>query len=1279
MHDSDPLRTDTDSDGMPDGWEVDHGLNPAVKDDTGDADSDELLNFDEYDRGTDPQNPDSDSDGLWDGQEVTTYFTDPADADTDNDGLSDGWEVLYGLDPLDNGTANPANGGAGDPDNDGLTNIREFDNGTDPTDPDTDNDGLTDRWEVDNGLDPNDNGSGDPANGSLGDPDQDGLTNLQEQTRGTNPLNDDTDSDGLPDGWEVANNLNPRDDGSINPNNGGTGDPDNDGLTNVNEYQRHTNPWKSDSDGDQLDDGDEVDIYNTDPNDADTDDDGLSDGWEVLNGLDPNDSGSTVPVNGPEGDPDHDGLDNLSEQDAGTDPYDPDTDDDGLMDGWEVENDLDPLDSGISDLDNGPLGDPDDDDFTNIDEQEAGTDPQDPDSDGDGLPDGWEVGNGLDPLDDGSIDPDSGRKGDPDEDGLTNLEEYGLGTDATDPDSDGDGLEDGAEVNEHGTDPTNQDTDLDDLPDGWEVEYDLDATDDGSIDPDNGPNGDPDGDGLTNEEEFGLGTNPIEADTDEDGLADGAEIETYTTDPSDPDTDGDGLVDGWEVQYGLDPNDNGSTNPRNGAYGDPDNDGITNIVEQENGTSPTDIDSDGDGLPDRWELDNGLDPADDGTADPNNGANGDPDGDGVPNSVELAQGADPQDTDTDHDGLPDGWEIQYGLNPNSSVGANGPLGNPDNDGLTNLTEYNRGTSPIAADTDGDGLSDGAEVNTHGTNPTSADTDQDTLDDGWEVAHSLDPNIATGDHGALGDPDHDGLNNAAELARKTDPRDADTDGDGVMDGPEVEAGTDPLLAYSVATLKVTPTVITVKRAGGQTAFRVENTGEGNVPWTAAVTAGSSFLSVTSGQTGVNTGNVVVTFTANPGLSDRDGTVRITAAGAANSPVDIIVTQEACGVPDAPTGVQASDGTFAEKVRITWQPVAGADEYRVYWSTSSQANSAAPLSGWLAATSYDDFSAELPASGMQCVSKNGVYCYWVVARSACGESGLSGSDQGYRGTGKSLSVYEKVLPGEFVEPDSALYLRLRSDEDIDPASVWGEVTCSQFATDEVEWQWVSEDTANDGWVLYRPSVPWVEGDVITMTAGGTTLSGVALEPVTYRFEVIAEGAAKAGEAVWQPAYADFDASVLDLEVEANGVVELTVLDDAAPAAGGALSPVYDLGPGQVYDVPQRVWLPLPGGVAAADVQLSFYHTGEDEGGWYAAEQVAGWLVEDSYLALEVDGVRYLGFVVRHGGVVQLVSADSAEMAAAAVPGARYGDLLLLGVCGLVLLMSGRKAYARTIGKR
>ncbi len=80
------------------------------------------------------------------------------------------------------------------------------------------------------------------------------------------------------------------------------------------------------------------------------------------------------------------------------------------------------------------------------------------DSDDDYLPDSWELQFGLDPSDNGALDRlRQGERGDYDLDGLSNREEYLLGTDPTDPDTDGDGLSDADESRSYGTDPTQSD------------------------------------------------------------------------------------------------------------------------------------------------------------------------------------------------------------------------------------------------------------------------------------------------------------------------------------------------------------------------------------------------------------------------------------------------------------------------------------------------------------------------------------------------------------------------------------------------------------------------------------------------------------------------------------------------------------------------------------------------------------------------------------------------------------------------------------------------------
>lgn len=179
-------------------------------------------------------------------------------------------------------------------------------------------------------------------------------------------------------------------------------------------------------------------------------------------------------------DKDGDGLTKSQEKEIGTDPNNPDTDGDGLNDGEEFKTY-----------------------FTN---------PLNPDSDGDSLKDGEEVRNYK-------TDP---NKADTDGDQLSDGDElHNYKTDPLIKDSDQDKLSDGDEVLVTKTDPLNSDSDSDTLPDGDEVNL--------------------------------YKTNPLNPDSDADGLKDGEEVNMYRTDPLNPDTDGGSVSDFIEVNRGTNP------------------------------------------------------------------------------------------------------------------------------------------------------------------------------------------------------------------------------------------------------------------------------------------------------------------------------------------------------------------------------------------------------------------------------------------------------------------------------------------------------------------------------------------------------------------------------------------------------------------------------------------------------------------------------------------------------------------------------------------------------
>ena len=391
------------------------------------------------------------------------------------------------------------------------------------------------------------------------------------------------------------------------------------------------------------------------------------------------------------------------------------------------------------------------------------TQPNDWDSDNDQLPDGWEWQYGLDPL---SASNDDGAIGDPDGDGFSNLQEYNYRQPSNwDSTSTTSVLDNGVWWN--GTIPVNN------WDEENAMQYNQlacgDAGSDGTgnvILCDEDPLGNICTDGIDNDKDgmVDLNDNDFDGDADcssNDDDGDGIEDE----DRSGWDTDGDGMPDGWEASNGLN-----ATSPSNadGANGDPDGDGLINIYEYINpswettcggqpclqpgpnnpftetvspcaphqsigpggcatltaetdgitSTNPNDADTDNDGLNDSYEaLTLRTDPT-----------NSDTDFDGINDGIEVngqygnpPQASDPRDNNTDDDAFDDGDEDANG---NGIVDANETdptrredSGDFDNDGLENWQENLSCTLWDVADTDSGGVNDGDETNvTHGTDP-----------------------------------------------------------------------------------------------------------------------------------------------------------------------------------------------------------------------------------------------------------------------------------------------------------------------------------------------------------------------------------------------------------------------------------------------------------------------------------------------------------------------------------------------------------------------------------
>lgn len=203
---------------------------------------------------------------------------------------------------------------------------------------------------------------------------------------------------------------------------------------------------------------------------------------------------------------------------------------------------------------------------TNTDEVTAGTDPNDPDTDNDGENDCAEIGgdptNPLDTDNDGIIDAlessvtDTDNDGVPDETDPANTDPCIPNPNAGPCDQDGDGLTNSEETT-NGTNPTNPDTDGDGINDGNEV-----AGNTNPLDPCDPPNTTPectidsDGDGLLDGQEAVLGTDPNNPDTDGDGINDGVEVTDGSNplDPCDPNPIAELCFNGFFLPTGFSPN-----------------------------------------------------------------------------------------------------------------------------------------------------------------------------------------------------------------------------------------------------------------------------------------------------------------------------------------------------------------------------------------------------------------------------------------------------------------------------------------------------------------------------------------------------------------------------------------------------------------------------------------------------------------------------------------------------------------------------------------------------
>ncbi|HRX84560.1 MAG TPA: hypothetical protein P5572_06020 [Phycisphaerae bacterium] len=239
----------------------------------------------------------------------------------------------------------------------------------------------------------------------------------------------------------------------------------------------------------------------------------------------------------------------------------------------------------------------------------------------------------------------------------------------------------------------------------------------------------PEGDDYVRATHTGLfGTDPVRYDTDLDGIGDGREV-LLGTNPNGADagavidSDGDGLFD-LEEQDGWEVGTTGVFVTSDPTEADTDHDGIPDIIERAIASSPRSLDSDADGLTDYREFDSAdpihlYDPVELAVALQKCGA--------APNCSYAAPfqdppiGTNPASPDTDNDTRSDFTELNVGW----TVSVHG------------AAARSVKSSPLYADQDGDGLLDPQELSA-GTDPNQADTDGDLRNDAAELAAALDP-------------------------------------------------------------------------------------------------------------------------------------------------------------------------------------------------------------------------------------------------------------------------------------------------------------------------------------------------------------------------------------------------------------------------------------------------------------------------------------------------------------------------------------------------------------
>jgi len=444
------------------------------------------------------------------------------------------------------------------------------------------------------------------------------------------------------------------------------------------------------------------------------------------------------------------------------------------------------------------------------------------------------------------------------------------------------------------------------------------------------------------------------------------------------------------------------------------------------------------------------------------------------------------------------------------------------------------------------------------------------------------------------------------------------------------------------------------AAGATSYRIHYDEDGsNPPFDPA----DNGIPTSGSDVGNNTQITISGLT--PGANYNCAVTAIGPGGESGfSAIDDAAAADVPSPPPTPIGFSATTGAAAGQINLSWNSVVGTTGYKVHYDEDGTnppfdpADDGNPASG----TNVGNVS-QVTLSGL---TPGGAYNCAVTAIGPGGESGFSqispatakpddpqpcglpalctnpacpdyspshsGCDD-CKGEGCAKSAlerirqgtYEEVLPGDTfawegstIDQLQPLAIRVRTVTGVNPESVWITVEGDQgYAGLDSRWRSSETGDFSDGWIIYVPSSPYMQGEHVTARAGAVLVDGSEFGPVTFEFDVAIE-----------PVGSD----------PTPFVHQVNTPERIDHSIGTPVSATFSVGPTGVYEVPVVVQLPIPEGYRESDVELFYFSESQRHRGWYRASAVTGLIVPNSREVIYVNGRAHLQCSLNHSAFLQ-----------------------------------------------